>query len=54
MYRATSASNSEAFRFQRCDIESADILITAVRMRRRLERHLDWSLAVGRLPVPMC
>lgn len=27
--------------------ENADIIITEVRMRKRLERHLDWNTAVG-------
>jgi hypothetical protein len=29
------------------DARSADILVTAVQMRRRFERHLDWELAVS-------
>jgi DNA polymerase IV len=27
--------------------DEADVVITAVGMRKRLERHLDWNLAVG-------
>jgi DNA polymerase IV len=26
--------------------DEADVVVTAVRMRKRLERHLDWTLAV--------
>lgn len=34
-----------------CDaIADADVVITAVRMRKRLERHLDWRLAVRPRP----
>jgi hypothetical protein len=28
------------------DIRNADVVVTAVQMRKRLERHLDWELAV--------
>jgi predicted TIM-barrel fold metal-dependent hydrolase len=28
-------------------VEEADVVVTNVRMRRRLERHIDWRLAVG-------
>lgn len=28
------------------DPKQADVVVTAVRMRQRLERHLDWELAV--------
>lgn len=35
-----------------CDsVEDANIVLTEVRMRKRLERHVDWELAVRRLPV---
>lgn len=29
------------------DVNQADVIITAVRMRKRLERHLDWRTAVS-------
>jgi DNA polymerase mu len=37
----------DGLQLQLCsDPEKADIIITNVRMPKRLERHLDWSLAV--------
>ncbi len=33
--------------------DEAHVVITAIGMRKRLERHLDWNLAVsGHLPLP--
>lgn len=32
------------------DANEADVIITTIRMRRRLERHIPWSLAVSRGP----
>jgi hypothetical protein len=29
--------------------DDADVVVTAIRMRQRLERHLDWALAVRSL-----
>lgn len=29
------------------DASQADIVITAVRMKKRLERHLDWNMVVS-------
>ena len=29
------------------NVEDASIVITAVRMRNRLERHIPWNIAVG-------
>lgn len=34
------------------DLRQADVIVTAVHMRRRLERHVDWELAV-RLSFPL-
>ncbi|KAF9268570.1 Nucleotidyltransferase [Marasmius fiardii PR-910] len=33
------------------NVQDSDIIITAVRMRKRLERHLDWELAKQKLIV---
>ena len=34
--------------------DEADVVITAIGMRKRLERHLDWNLAVSySLPPPL-
>lgn len=42
-----SLSSSSQLVLQLCtDVEESDVIITAVRMRRRLERHIDWNLAV--------
>jgi len=31
-----------------CEVaDEADVIITAIRMRRRLERHIPWTLAVS-------
>ncbi|KAJ7270017.1 hypothetical protein B0H12DRAFT_1229275 [Mycena haematopus] len=41
-----SSSDSNSTKLQLCPAsEDADIIITNVRMRRRLERHIDWNLA---------
>ena len=32
------------------DIKDADVIITGIRMRKRLERHVDWNIAVGVKP----
>lgn len=29
------------------DADEADVIITAIQMRRRLERHVPWDVAVG-------
>jgi DNA polymerase IV len=29
------------------DPEDADVIVTAIRMKRRLERHVDWNTAVS-------
>jgi DNA polymerase mu len=34
------------------DVEKADIIVTATNMRQRLERHIDWRIAVcGHTPL---
>jgi DNA polymerase mu len=34
-------------RFHLChDVGEAEVIVTAVHMRRRLERHIDWEIAV--------
>ena len=32
------------------DAEEADVIITAIHMRRRFERHVPWDMAVSTLP----
>lgn len=34
------------------DVQQADVVVTAIQMRRRLERHLDSKLAVGSIFYP--
>ncbi len=29
------------------DAKDADVIVTAVKMKKRLERHIDWDLAVS-------
>lgn len=31
------------------DVDEADVVVTAISMRRRLERHMTWEVAVCRL-----
>lgn len=33
------------------DIEDADVIITAITMRRRFERHVSWEVAVSALVI---
>ena len=33
------------------DVEDADVIITSVTMRRRLERHVPWDVAVRARPI---
>lgn len=41
------ASHHHGVRFRLCrDVGEADIIVTAVHMRRRLERHVDWDIVV--------
>jgi len=43
-----SAANHSPLRLEECsDAGKADVIVTAIQMRRRLERHLDWNIAVG-------
>lgn len=46
-----NSSSKEEFterELQLCpNVEDADVIITAVRMRKRLERHVNWNIAVG-------
>jgi len=38
-------------RFNLChDVGEAEVVVTAVHMRRRLERHIDWGIAVRETP----
>ena len=34
--------------------DEADVVITAIGMRKRLERHIDWNLAVSVRALPRC
>jgi len=46
--RSASSGDADELLVELCpDIRRADVVITAVRMRKRLERHLDWELAVS-------
>jgi hypothetical protein len=41
------AGHHDGVRFRLCrDVGEADIIVTAVHMRRRLERHVDWDIVV--------
>lgn len=41
-------TNPHGLKLERCvDVSHADIIVANVTMRRRLERHLDWKLAVS-------
>ena len=43
-----ASHNHHPLEIQLCwDAHEADTIVTAVQMRKRLERHLDWSLAVS-------
>ena len=43
-----SPANHPSLRLEECsDVGKADVIVTAIHMRRRLERHLDWNLAVS-------
>ncbi|KAK0460908.1 DNA polymerase mu [Desarmillaria tabescens] len=33
------------------DMKDADVIVTAVKMRKRLERHIDWDLAVQKFVI---
>lgn len=33
------------------NLQAADVIVTAIRTRPRLERHISWSLAVGTIRV---
>ena len=49
LYSLIEASRSEAAAVQLTlcpKVADADVIITNVRMRKRLERHLDWKIAV--------
>ncbi|KAM6502527.1 DNA polymerase mu [Amanita muscaria] len=40
------SNDPECFRLELCsDASDADIIVTAVRMKKRLERHIDWNVA---------
>lgn len=42
-----SDSNERTLQLQLCsEVEDADAVVTAVRMRRRFERHVEWKTAV--------
>lgn len=46
----TTSNDTDAhgLRLEPCpEVSHADIIITNVTMRRRLERHVDWNLAVS-------
>jgi hypothetical protein len=52
----TDPSNShQGVRYHLChDVSEADVVVTAVRMRRRLERHIDWDIAVRSSSLSLC
>jgi DNA polymerase IV len=40
--------NADGLHLERClKVDDAEVVITAVHMRKRLERHLDWMVAVS-------
>jgi DNA polymerase IV len=44
----TASEGASEFLLELCpDVQKADVVITAVQMRRRFERHVDWGLAVS-------
>ncbi|KAJ7594925.1 hypothetical protein C8J56DRAFT_1044643 [Mycena floridula] len=46
LIESTPSSSTSEFYLESClEVQDADIVITAVRMRKRLERHLNWELA---------
>ncbi|KAF8161313.1 hypothetical protein B0H34DRAFT_840472 [Crassisporium funariophilum] len=41
-----SLASSQALHLEQCsNVQDSDIIITSIRMRKRLERHVDWSIA---------
>jgi hypothetical protein len=47
IFTGTSDSNHEGVKFDLChDVGEAEVVVTAVHMRRRLERHVDWEIVV--------
>lgn len=47
-FASSSSETEQASEMELCsDPKKADIIITAVHMKPRLERHISWSVAVG-------
>lgn len=48
----STSGASDGVKFELChEIDQADVIITAVHMRKRLERHIDWEVAVRSIDI---